>query len=216
MSYDLAVWQGDPPADDDAAITEFEALYERYIGPPDTVAPTPRIAAYVTALLERYPDINTEAGYHDSPWASAPLMSEASGPLIYFPMVASRGDEVSVWAARLAEEHGLVCFDPQLDRLRTPWGGPWRCEFTSVFGDSQRNPGPDLVRDVLAQLTANGHFAMLARPDGRFIRVELGERAGRYALERRDGRPEQQLRLEVGSLAEATGAFVGFLEDDHR
>jgi hypothetical protein len=120
MSYDLAVWEGDPPADDDAAIAEFEILYERYIGGAK-VTPTDRIIAYVTALLDRYPDINTAAGYQDSPWASAPLLSEASGPLIYFPMVSSRGDEVAPWAARLAGEHGLVCFDPVLDQLRTSW-----------------------------------------------------------------------------------------------
>ena len=32
MSYDLAVWEGNRPADDKAAGTEYERLYYRYIG----------------------------------------------------------------------------------------------------------------------------------------------------------------------------------------
>jgi hypothetical protein len=199
MSYDLAVWQGDRPDDDDDALAQFEALYERYVGARGKVEPTPRIAAYVTALLDRYPDINTKAGYDASPWASAPLMSEASGPLIYFPMVSSRGDEASVWAAQVAEEHGLVCFDPQTEQLRTPWGRPWRSEFTSVFGDSARNPAPDLIRDVLAQLSEDGHFATLTHADGTHIRAEHAG-PGRYALGDR-----------VVGLAEVTRAFDDFL-----
>jgi hypothetical protein len=206
MSYDLAVWEGDRPDDDDAAIEQFEALYERYVGAGERVEPTPRIAAYVTTLLERYPDINTPAGYDESPWASAPLMSEASGPLIYFPMVSSRGDEVSVWAAQVAEEHGLICFDPQTDQLRTPWGQPWRFEFTSAFGDSARNPDADLVHDVLSQLSETDHFATLTRFDGGHIRAACTG-PGRYALERGDGNPAEHDR----TLAEVTTAFDDFL-----
>lgn len=172
MSYDLAVWEGARPDDDEAATEEFEVLYHRYIGAK--LPPSPRIAAYVTALLERYPDISTEAGFHDSPWASAPLMSEASGPLIYFPMVSSRGDETARWAGQLAEEHGLVCFDPQTEQLRTPWGVPWRFEFTSVFGDSMRNPDPDDVAAVLQQLTSDDPWALLTRADDVSLRYEAG------------------------------------------
>lgn len=103
MSYDLAVWEGDRPANDRAAAAEFEALYDRYIESNETVEPTERIAAYVAALLARFPDIDTDAG-DESPWSSGPLMSEASGPLVYFPMVWSRCDEVSAWAAEVAEQ----------------------------------------------------------------------------------------------------------------
>lgn len=89
------------------------------MGSGTPVAPTSRVIAYVEALLARYPDITTEAG-EDSPWSTGPLIGEARGPLAYFPMVLSRGDEVSEWAARLAEEHGLNCYDPQWDQMRTP------------------------------------------------------------------------------------------------
>jgi hypothetical protein len=138
-AYDLAVWEGDRPANDVAAAAEFERLYDRYIECDELVEPTARIVAYVTALLDRYPDIATGAG-EDSPWSTGPLMSEASGPLVYFPMVWSRCDDVSAWAVQLAEEHGLNGYDPQWAQLRTPWGEPWRFELTSARGRAVRDP----------------------------------------------------------------------------
>ena len=36
-----------------------------------------------------------------SPWSTGPLVREASGPLMYFPMVYSRAEEVSAFVAHL-------------------------------------------------------------------------------------------------------------------
>jgi hypothetical protein len=112
MTYDLAVFEGDPPADDRAGAAEFRRLYETFMNSDVATSPTDRIAAYAMALLVRYPDIDTDAGV-DSPWSSGPLLGEASGPLMSFPMVWSRCEEVSAWAAQLAADHGLNCYDPQ-------------------------------------------------------------------------------------------------------
>ncbi|RKN22123.1 hypothetical protein D7147_05245 [Micromonospora musae] len=114
MSYDLAVWEGDRPADNAVALATLKALRERYTGEGRTPA-TPRIQAYVEALLERWIDLTED---ERSPWSTGPLIREASGPIVYFPMVYSRCEEVSAGAARIAAEHGLVCFDPQLGLLR--------------------------------------------------------------------------------------------------
>jgi hypothetical protein len=118
MSYDLAVWEGERPADDRTAGRVFEDLFDRYldtaVGPP----PTERIAAYVAALVERWGDV-TDDVEDASPWAAGPLIGGADGPLVYFPMSWSRAGEVSAWAAALADSMGLVCFDPQQDRLRS-------------------------------------------------------------------------------------------------
>ncbi|MDF3144526.1 MULTISPECIES: hypothetical protein [unclassified Streptomyces] len=46
------------------------------------------------------------------------MISEASGPLIYFPMRWSMAEAASAYAAAVAESMGLVCFDVQQDRLR--------------------------------------------------------------------------------------------------
>lgn len=117
MSYDLAVWEGERPADGVAARHFFLGLYDRYIGGEVDQPPTERIAAYVAALLERWCDL-TEDEEDTSPWSTGPLINEASGPLIYFPMRWSMAEEASTYAVALAESMGLVCFDPQQDRLR--------------------------------------------------------------------------------------------------
>ncbi|MFD9353510.1 hypothetical protein [Streptomyces sp. NPDC060031] len=53
-----------------------------------------------------------------SPWAAGPLIDEGSGPLIYFAMRGDMTAEASACAAALAASMGLVCFDPQQNRLR--------------------------------------------------------------------------------------------------
>jgi hypothetical protein len=98
VSCDLAVWEGDRPSNDAAACEEYRQLYERHAASGERQPPTPRITAYVHALLARYPEIDTNAG-EDSPWADAPLMGDASGPFIYLSMVYSHCDEASAWSA---------------------------------------------------------------------------------------------------------------------
>ncbi|WP_063763923.1 hypothetical protein [Actinoplanes subtropicus] len=217
MSYDLAVWEGDRPANDAAAAAEFEALYARFVESEESVDPTARIAAYVAALLDRYPDIDTAAG-DDSPWSSGPLLREASGPLVYFPMVWSRCEEVSAWAAEVAEHHGLNCYDPQLEQLRTSWSRPWRFELTSAHDRAFRDPDAEVIRRVLTRLSADAYFAVLTRSDDWYIQVGYGERAGTrhgwYALERRDGVPEEHYRVELTSGDDVVDAFTAFLHDD--
>ncbi|MFF8676176.1 hypothetical protein [Streptomyces sp. NPDC015242] len=117
MSYDLAVWEGERPADDKTAGRVFNELYDRYIDGGVEEPPSERIAAYVAALLERWCDI-TEDDEDTSPWSTGPLISEASGPLIYFPMRWSMAEEASAYAATVADSMGLVCFDVQQNRLR--------------------------------------------------------------------------------------------------
>ncbi|XIE81551.1 hypothetical protein AB6O49_34170 [Streptomyces sp. SBR177] len=110
MSYDLVVWDGDRPTDDRAAGATFDELFERYLESDDVaVPPEPRIMAYVEALVARYPD----DGDHSVVWASPPLVDEASGPIVYLLMSYANAEEVSEYAAAVAREHGLVCFDPQ-------------------------------------------------------------------------------------------------------
>lgn len=75
--------------------------------------PSPRIEAYVGALVERYLD-----DVQGSPWASPPVIDEASGPIVYLLMSYSRAEEVFEYAAALAREHGLICLDPQGETLR--------------------------------------------------------------------------------------------------
>jgi hypothetical protein len=117
MSYDLAVWEGERPADDKIARRVFSDLYDRYLDDEVEEPPSAGITAYVHALLERWCDI-TEDEEDTSPWSVGPLIDCASGPLIYFAMRWSMAEEASAYAVAVAESMGLVCFDVQQDRLR--------------------------------------------------------------------------------------------------
>jgi hypothetical protein len=115
VSYDLAVWDGESPLDNHRAALEYDELFDRYLGSDDVFVPAaPSIVGYVEALLERYPD----DGDGRVVWASPPVIKYASGPNVYHLKSYSKADEVSDHAASLAREHGLVCFDPQQERLR--------------------------------------------------------------------------------------------------
>jgi hypothetical protein len=117
MSYDMTVWEGEPPADDAAARATFEALYDQYIEREYPTPPTSKIAEFAAILAERWPDTG-EALDDDSPWAAAPLIREASGPFMHFAMSWSRGpEEAAPFAAAAAAQLGLVSFNPQAGRL---------------------------------------------------------------------------------------------------
>ena len=100
MSYDLAVWEGDAPSSDEEAARQYESLMDQ-MEAEELGDPTPHIKAHVEAHLARWPDIDQD---DDSPWAGSPFMGEASGTLVYFPMVFSRAEEASAFAATLARE----------------------------------------------------------------------------------------------------------------
>ena len=115
MSYDLAVWEGQRPSSAAEAVRVCDALRDAN----DGREPTPAIRAYVEALLARYPDLADDMHNEDEcPWSDAPLIGNAQGAVFYFAMVFSKAEEASAFAADLAKQHGLVCFDPQLGTLR--------------------------------------------------------------------------------------------------
>ena len=220
MSYDLAVWEGERPANDFVAAIELKRLYQRYLGEAsDRQDPTPRIVAFAAALLARYPDLDPDAGDDDmSPWSTAPLIDEASGPLMYFPMLWSRSEQVSAVAAQIAAEHELNCYDPQWHQLRTEPNEAWQFELTSERGRPFRDPDAATIRKVLVRLSRANYFAVLSRADGWYVQVGVGEpagtRPGTYGLERRDGSAEQHFRTELTDIEEVVRAFVGFAEND--
>ena len=116
VSYNLAVWEGDRPKNRKAAQAEFAALIEKYQNVKRSPKPTPAIRRYVEALVAKWPD--TGEDYENGPWADAPLINNATGPIFYFAMRFSQCEEASRFAAKLAAKHKLVCFDPQSGKLR--------------------------------------------------------------------------------------------------
>jgi hypothetical protein len=108
VSYDLAIWEGDLPADE----ATFDALFDQYLS-GDPHPPTARILAYAQALEARFPDPESE----EAPWSTGSVVDCASGPVLYVPVVYSQANDVAEVAAQLAAEHGLVFFDPQTGGL---------------------------------------------------------------------------------------------------
>jgi len=117
MSYNLAVWEGELPKTDAEATRTFEALFAQHQETEQSPAATPAIRSYVEALLAKYPDLDDD-NEDECPWSDAPLINNATGPIFYFGMVFSQAETASAFAANLAKEHGLVCFDPQSSKLR--------------------------------------------------------------------------------------------------
>lgn len=113
MSFDLAVWEGERPASDAAAAQTYERLMDA-LEAGEHEPPTPAITAFVQALLARWPDIDDD---ESSPWSASPLIGDASGSTFYTGVVWSRADEAGEFIAVTAREHGLVCYDPQSERL---------------------------------------------------------------------------------------------------
>jgi hypothetical protein len=116
MSYDLAVWEGERPADNNQAKQVFQSLCDRYIEAEERQLPTDLILRFVGALLERWDDVTSDA--ERPPSSPSPPLMEANGPFIYFPTAHSRRKVVSAEAAEIAAAMGLVCYDPQLGQLR--------------------------------------------------------------------------------------------------
>lgn len=120
MSYDLAVWDGPKPADDELALAEYERrmdAMEQALDDGDTdLEPTPAIQAFVDAALSLFPELDEESG-PECPWASSPLEAEAVGDFIYFPLTFSGAEYARDPLAEVADSLGLVCFDPQIEQL---------------------------------------------------------------------------------------------------
>ncbi|MFF8948260.1 hypothetical protein ACF09I_05705 [Streptomyces sp. NPDC014940] len=118
----LAVWEGGRPPDDLAAARSYKELYSRFVwsGDPHEVRgpdepPTERIAAYVAALLERWP--NSTGDEDDHPVWESGLVGNGTGPLVYFCVRWNVAGEVSAFAAQVAASMRLVCFDVSRGKL---------------------------------------------------------------------------------------------------
>jgi hypothetical protein len=121
VSVDLAVWEGAQPANAEEARTTFEDLCRRFLDPSPS-PPTGEIAAYVEALLARYPDLaGPDDEEHEVPWGSGPLLGNASGPIVYIDMkLDGVFEEGWRFCVETAESHGLVAFDPQSGTVANP------------------------------------------------------------------------------------------------
>jgi hypothetical protein len=122
VSVDLAVWDGQRPANDEEARAAFDDLCDRFLDPPRT-PPSAKIAAYVRALTARYPElaIGDDDEAEGVLWGSGPLIENASGPIVYIDLTLNSVFQQGWrYCVETASSHGLVAFDPQSAALANP------------------------------------------------------------------------------------------------
>lgn len=115
MNYDLAVWEGPRPADHDEAARHCDAALKAMEA--EQRQPTAAMGAFISALLSVWPDQDSESD--DCAWAEAPLLPRSvSGSAAYLSMKRDLGKtKVAPDVIRLASQHGLNVFDPQIEEL---------------------------------------------------------------------------------------------------
>lgn len=117
MGYQLAVWEGPRPADDDAGGEKFQAMAEQHLMDEPT-EPTPAIRKFVEALTTVWTDDPDDPRFERSPWKSSSVLSSASGPMVFLNLRLRAELIVSTVIASIAEDHGLVTFDLMVGMLR--------------------------------------------------------------------------------------------------
>ena len=116
MTYDLAVWEGRRPLLNRTAATTFLKLLAQLGEAAASTPASPAIADFVADVVSIWPDLGSP-GDENSPWASGPLIGEASGSFIYVPLTPSAADAAVPVLSRIAQKRRLVCYDPQAERL---------------------------------------------------------------------------------------------------
>ena len=78
-----------------------------------------QVYAFYSRLISLYPEVETlsEEELDNSPWASS---MEASGSHVIMAIVPEQSEKVVPQVLALAEENGLVCFDPQAGKVYLP------------------------------------------------------------------------------------------------
>jgi hypothetical protein len=199
VTYDLAIWDEDQPADDTAAQEEYRQLYARYIrGKPEP--PTPRIADYVRALLDRYPEIDTEAGELAGPnclptWPVVKIKAARRPPSVSGKRSRSLLDPLA-WVRTLLRTPVIEAHDYQHDNGLRPQASARRdtypCAGHRLAAGPDRHP---------AGLRLLGLGAADARGRGGEHRVGLSRRPGDNALD-----PHRVLEPYAGSRTARTGS----------
>jgi hypothetical protein len=112
VSLDLAVWEGPRPRNDREAARALDE-WMRFLERDEGVEATPAIGAFMHDLLARFPMTEDE----DGPWAMGPVPGDVAGGIAYLTMTFSAPEELCELIPVLAARHGLVCYDPQAERL---------------------------------------------------------------------------------------------------
>lgn len=112
MSYDVAIWAGPRPADDDQAAEEFERRAEALESEEAPEPASPALVGFLDELLAVLPPLD-DSDDPRSPWATGPEPGDVSGDFAYLTMTYPGAETSLDTVAEVARRRGLVCFDPQ-------------------------------------------------------------------------------------------------------
>jgi hypothetical protein len=213
MSFDLAVWGSPKPVTAGQALQIYQQLCDEQA---DTVKADAQVEAFYQQIIGRFPPL--ESTSYDEidrrPWSMSP---EASPGHVIMTIQWPRAKELREYVIRLAAELGLVCFDPQSVHVHNPPrqdpASGLRMEFCD--GSVIDNPEPGDLRRLLQQVSERNWYAILEREPGWYVQVGIGEhagpvRAGKFAVEYREGTPDRHYRALVTSLDDVVTVFERF------
>jgi hypothetical protein len=203
MSFDLFLWHELEPITPAIAESKLRRWHDEE---PGVFHAHPAVLSLYAALLDRFPP---ESGV----WSVSP---SASDTILALNVAWSRAGEVGSAVVALAREHGLVCYEPQSHLLNPNAAGHIAAfTLTSATGPDVPDPTPERIEQRIRSLGPDNHFLILERADGWFVQVGYGPAAGagpgRYALEYREGAPEEHYRAETPDVTEAISLLTGFL-----
>jgi hypothetical protein len=115
-SFYLGVWHSPKAISDDEAAVRYRALSDGKSTSPEFDS---QVYAFYFRLTDLYPEIDMvpEAELDTCPWDCA---IDMSGGHVIMAIRAERVERLLPEVLALAEQHGLVCFDPQAGRAHLP------------------------------------------------------------------------------------------------
>jgi len=116
MSANFYAWP--PSLDLEPSGKDFPSRLDSFYENPGE--PDPSLVRFVDALLVRWPEPEDDDDLDDPVWAAGPLHGEIAGAFLNVAVTWSHSDEVWAFFRATAKAHGLVCFDPQSEKLHRP------------------------------------------------------------------------------------------------
>ena len=117
MGHQLYIWEGTRPGTDSAGAAELLALARRYLL-GGRVPATTAIQEFANAVAEHWSGDSRPAWWDEDWMTLRSVVAGASGPVLPLDLPMPRASIASCIVAAMAEEHGLVCWDPQVAMLR--------------------------------------------------------------------------------------------------
>jgi hypothetical protein len=142
----LGVWNCLTPISDKEAAHQYQLLTD--VGSERRF--DDKVYAFYSRLIGLYPEVETlsEEELDDSPWACS---MEVSRSHVIMAIMQEQSENVVPQVLALAEENGLVCFDPQARQVYLPphlaakQGDAAPIETSSVQSVPQRNDPPAML-----------------------------------------------------------------------